>query len=138
MTPVRWQPARTVAPPAWPVPPITTALARGLACRCPACGKTHLFAGFLRVVPECRHCGAPLGLARADDAPAVFHHPHRRSHRRSAAPHHADPADPPTWELSAIFLPLTLFLSLALLRPIKGAVVAAMLTFNMLKDAPAG
>jgi uncharacterized protein (DUF983 family) len=47
-------------------------------------------------------------------------------------------ADPPTWELSAIFLPLTLFLSLALLRPVKGAVVAAMLSFNMLKDVPAG
>ena len=47
-------------------------------------------------------------------------------------------ADPPTWELSAIFLPLTLVLSLALLRPVKGAVVATMLSFNMLKDVPAG
>lgn len=138
MASVRWQPARTVLQPAWPVPPITTALGRGLACRCPACGETHLFAGFLRVMPECSHCGAPLGLARADDAPPYF--------TILIVGHIVIPlllimqkyADPPTWELSAIFLPLTLFLSLALLRPIKGAVVAAMLSLNMLKDVPAG
>ncbi len=138
MTPVRWQPARTVARPAWPVPPITTALARGLACRCPACGETHLFTGFLRVVPECSRCGAPLGRVRADDAPPYF--------TILIVGHIVIPlllimqkyADPPTWELSAIFLPLTLVLSLALLRPVKGAVVATMLSFNMLKDVPAG
>ena len=36
-------------------------------------------------------------------------------------------ADPPTWLLSAIFLPLTLMLSLGLLRPIKGGTVGLML-----------
>ena len=41
--------------------------------------------------------------------------------------------------LTSIFVPLTLVLSLGLIRPIKGAVVGAMLTFNMLKsDAEAG
>lgn len=138
MTPVRWEPTRTVARPAWPVPPLATALARGFTGYCPACGKTHLFAGFLRVVPECRNCHAPLGLARADDAPPYF--------TILVVGHIVIPllvimqkySDPPTWELAAIFLPLTLFLSLALLRPIKGAVVAVMLSFNMLQDVPAG
>jgi uncharacterized protein (DUF983 family) len=40
------------------------------------------------------------------------------------------------WLLSVIFLPLTLVLSLVLLRPIKGAIVGLMLCFNMLKPDP--
>jgi uncharacterized protein (DUF983 family) len=48
-------------------------------------------------------------------------------------------SDPPTWLLSAIFVPLTLILALGLLRPVKGATVGLMLTFNMLKsDAEVG
>ena len=48
---------------------MTTANGRGLMGRCPACGKSHLFNSFLRVVAECTNCGAPLGLVRADDVP---------------------------------------------------------------------
>jgi uncharacterized protein (DUF983 family) len=48
-------------------------------------------------------------------------------------------SDPPTWLLSAIFVPLTLILALGLLRPVKGATVGLMVTFNMLKsDVEAG
>ena len=100
-------------------------MGRGLPGRCPACGKGRIFNGFLRVVPECEHCDAPLGLARADDAPPYF--------TILIVGHIVIPAmlimqkhdDPPTWLLSAIFLPLTLVLSLGLLRPIKGATVGA-------------
>jgi uncharacterized protein (DUF983 family) len=42
--------------------------------------------------------------------------------------------DPSNWVMSAIFVPLTLILALGLLRPIKGATVGLMLTFNMLKS----
>ncbi len=134
MTTIRWQPDRKPSPPPWPVPPLGTAFSRGLACRCPACGQTHLFNGFLRVVPECRACGAPLGLARADDAPPYF--------TILITGHIVVPLlvimqkydNPPSWELAAIFLPMTLFIALALMRPVKGAVVAAMLHFGMLKE----
>src|ERR1700733_367764 len=69
----RWQPNRTPSPPPlWPVPPLATALGRGLMGCCPACGKAHLFNGFLRVVDVCPVCHAPLGSARADDAPPYF------------------------------------------------------------------
>ena len=44
--------------------------------------------------------------------------------------------DPPTWVLSAIFLPLTLIMALGLLRPIKGGTVGLMLNLNMLKNDP--
>ena len=43
-------------------------------------------------------------------------------------------SDPPTWLLSVIFVPLTIILALGLLRPVKGATVGLMLTFNMLKS----
>jgi uncharacterized protein (DUF983 family) len=139
MDTVRWQPDRTTPKPPWPVPPLATALARGFIGRCPGCGEGRIFDGFLRVAAECGNCHAPLGLARADDAPPYF--------TILIVGHIVIPAmlimqrmsDPPMWLLSAIFLPLTLFLSLGLIRPIKGAVVGAMLCFNMLKpDAEPG
>ncbi len=136
---VTWQPNRSAAPPAWPVPSIGTAIGRGVLGHCPACGAHHLFNGFLKVVPVCRACGAPLGSARADDAPPYFTilivgHivvPLMLLMQRMRAP--------PDWEMAAIFLPLTAGLCLALLRPVKGGVLGAMVTFGMLKQPdPAG
>lgn len=138
MATVRWQPDRTTPKPPWPVPSLVTGMARGLRGRCPACGQGRLFDGFLRVTAECEHCHAPLGLARADDAPPYF--------TILIVGHIVIPAmlimqrmsDPPTWLLSVIFVPLTLVLSIGLIRPIKGAIVGMMLCFNMLKDAEIG
>lgn len=134
MTSTRWQPNRSVAPNAWPHPPMLIAIGRGLLGRCPACGESHLFNGFLRVVAKCTNCGAPLGLARADDAPPYF--------TILVTGHIIVPllyvvdrmGEPPIWLMSAIFVPLTFFLALGLLRPIKGATVGLMLTLNMLKN----
>jgi uncharacterized protein (DUF983 family) len=139
MAPIHWQPDRTTKPPPWPVPPLGTAMGRGLLGLCPACGKSHLFNGFLRVVTACSNCGAPLGLARADDAPPYF--------TILIVGHIVIPAmlimqrasDPPMWLLAAIFLPLTALLALGLLRPVKGATVGLMVKFNMLNpDTEAG
>jgi uncharacterized protein (DUF983 family) len=88
------------------------------------------------VIPKCEHCHAPVGLARADDAPPYF--------TILIVGHIVIPAilimqkmsDPPAWLLSLIFLPLTLVLALGLLQPVKGAVVGLMLRFNMLKPDP--
>jgi uncharacterized protein (DUF983 family) len=134
MTPPPWQPGRSVAFPDWPHPPMLTAIGRGLLGRCPACGKSHIFNGFLRVVPACSNCGAPLGLARADDAPPYF--------TILITGHVVVPlmfmvdrmGEPPIWVMSAIFLPLTFFMALGLLRPIKGGTVGLMLNLNMLKN----
>ena len=38
------------------------------------------------------------------------------------------------WLMSAIFVPLTFFMALGLLRPIKGGTVGLMLNLNMLKS----
>jgi uncharacterized protein (DUF983 family) len=133
MNPIRWQPDRTEPKPAWPMPPLLTAMGRGLMGRCPSCGVGRVFDGFLRVVPECEHCHAPLGLARADDAPPYFTILIVGHIVISAMLIMQKMDDPSNLQLTVIFVPLTLFLSLGLLRPIKGAIVGLMMCFNMLK-----
>jgi uncharacterized protein (DUF983 family) len=133
MAPIQWQPDHSIKPPPWPLPPTLTAIGRGLLGRCPACGKSHMFNGFLRVVPECRSCGAPLGLARADDAPPYF--------TILITGHVIVPimfmvdraSEPSITMMAAIFLPATLLMALGLLRPIKGGTVGLMLKLNLLK-----
>jgi len=122
-SPTRWQPDR---------PPLWAALKRGLRGSCPVCGQSRLFRGYLTVRPVCPHCAAPLGRVRADDVPPYFTilvvgHivvPGMLVLERAAAP--------PLWLQTAIWVPLTLLLTLVLLRPIKGAIVGAMLSFGML------
>ena len=88
------------------------------------------------MVGECQSCGAPLGLARADDAPPYFTilivgHiiiPLMFAVERAQMP--------PIWAMWAIFVPLTLGLAIGLLRPVKGGTVGMMLTLNMLKPDP--
>ena len=132
---VRWTPDRAAPPPpAWPLPSTPLAIGRGLRCRCPSCARTKLFAGYLTVVPECAVCGAPLGRARADDAPPYF---------TILVVGHVvvlgmllleQSAAPPLWVHAAIWLPLTIVLSLLLLRPIKGGTVGLMLKLGLMKD----
>ncbi len=49
-----------------------TALARGLAHRCPACGQGRLYRRYLKVETACGSCGHNLDQYRADDGPAYF------------------------------------------------------------------
>ncbi len=131
---MRWQPPRPAVATPWPEPPLPLALARGARGLCPACGQGRLFRGYLRVVPDCAHCGAPLGLARADDAPPYF--------TILLLGHILVPAmilverdwQPSMVLEAAIFLPLAVLLSLLLLRPVKGATVGLMLRLGMLKS----
>jgi len=125
-----WQPDRN--PRAGDKLSLMTALGRGFLCKCPACGEAKLFNGYLKVVPNCAACGAPLGAARADDAPPYF--------TLFAVGHIVVPllmwtdraASLSLVALGAIFLPMTLVLCLALLRPIKGATVGVMEAFGMI------
>jgi uncharacterized protein (DUF983 family) len=132
----RWEPDRSTPPNAWPMPPLSVAVGRGLLGQCPACGKGRVFTGFLTVAEVCHECGAPLGLARADDAPPYF--------TILIVGHIIIPLlfvmerfeQLPIWMVSAIFLPLTLALAIGLIRPVKGGTVGLMLNLNMLKSDP--
>jgi uncharacterized protein (DUF983 family) len=136
MTTERWEPDRSTPPNPWPTPMLAQAIGRGLRGRCPVCGRGKIFDGFLTVVTVCHECGAPLGLARADDAPPYF--------TILIVGHIVIPLlfivdrweQLPSWIMSAIFVPLTLALTLSLIRPIKGATVGLMLNLNMLKTDP--
>jgi uncharacterized protein (DUF983 family) len=99
------------------------AMWRGFRSRCPCCGKGRLFNRFLKVVERCPNCGEELFHHRADDFPAylaimVVGHvvvPAALAVEASYAP-------PVSLQLS-LWLPITAVASLALLQPIKGAVV---------------
>jgi uncharacterized protein (DUF983 family) len=116
------------------LPPMPVAIGRGLLGKCPNCGQAKLFAGYLTVVAECPVCAAPLGLVRADDAPpyfTIFIVGHLILGGMLALER---AASPPMWVHAVIWLPLTVILSLALLRPIKGGTVGLMLKLGMLKS----
>ena len=108
------------------------AIAMGAACRALSARQGTAFDGFLRVAGSANSVMRRLACARRRRA-ALLHHPDRRPHRDLGAASHAELDDPPTWLMSAIFLPLTVILALGLIRPIKGATVGLMLSFNMLK-----
>ena len=103
---------------------VWTAMKRGFRCRCPRCGEGKLFRAFLKVDDHCSVCGLDFTPHRADDLPAylvivIVGHivvPLALSIETNYSP--------PVWLQLAIYLPLTLVASLALLQPVKGAVVA--------------
>ena len=103
-------------------------LATGLACRCPRCGQGALYRGFLTVADRCSVCNLNLSKADSGDGPAVFIIfilgflvvPMALLVEARFAP--------PMWLHMAIWPPLILGGSLALLRPMKGVMIA--LQFN--------
>ena len=102
----------------------TQAVLRGLTGRCPNCGRGHMFGRFLKVVDYCAVCGEELFHHRADDFPAylvIVLVGHTVVPLALAVETEFAPA---LWLQTAIWLPLTAWLSIALLQPVKGAVVA--------------
>jgi uncharacterized protein (DUF983 family) len=111
-----------------------TAMRRGAAGHCPACGRGKLFSTWLGIVPVCANCAAPLGRISADDAPpyfTVFIVAHLVIGLQIALDRN--------FVLSVatemmIFVPGTLLLTLAMIRPVKGATVGLMLKLGFMKN----
>lgn len=130
IAPTSWQPDRRPQQSLYAVPPLKTALGRGIRNRCPICGEGKVFQGFLRVVPECENCGAPLGSLRADDAPPYF--------TIFIVGHLLIPPvlwierayQPAMWLHMVVWLPLFAVGTTLLLRPVKGATVGLMSRFG--------
>jgi uncharacterized protein (DUF983 family) len=110
---------------------VWAALKRGLRGRCPRCGEGKLFRAFLKTADNCSVCGQDFTPHRADDLPAylvivIVGHivvPLALFIETNYAP-------PVALQLS-IYMPLTLVCSLALLQPVKGAVVALQWALRM-------
>ena len=107
------------------------AMKRGFRGRCPRCGEGKLFRAFLKVDNNCSACGLDFTPHRADDLPAYL--------VIVIVGHLVVPMalmieteySPPVWLQLAIYLPLTLILSLLLLQPVKGAVVGLQWALRM-------
>jgi uncharacterized protein (DUF983 family) len=107
------------------------AMKRGFRSRCPRCGEGKLFRAFLKVDNSCSACGLDFTPHRADDLPAYL--------VIVIVGHIVVPLallietqfSPPVALQLAIYLPLTLILSLMLLQPVKGTVVGLQWALRM-------
>jgi uncharacterized protein (DUF983 family) len=108
-----------------------TGLKRGVLQRCPACGCGRLFGRFLKVVDRCGACGTELHHHRADDFPpyivmlivghvVVYGILQAETRFEVPLPVHL-----------AFWPALTVVLALALLQPVKGAVVGLQYALGM-------
>ena len=98
--------------------------AAGIAARCPRCGRGRLFQGFLSVAPRCESCGLDLSAQDSGDGPValiilvvgfvvvigVLLVEVRYSW--------------PVWLHLLVWLPASLMLCLALMRPLKATLIA--------------
>ena len=104
--------------------PQLSPISTGLAGRCPRCGQGKLFSSFLKVADRCPVCGLDLSKADSADGPAFF--------IMLLVPALIIPLAmwvefsyvPPLWLHAVLWTPLIIGLSIALLRPLKGVMVA--------------
>lgn len=116
-----------------PAPRISwaTGVRRGLACRCPACGEGRAFRGFLKVAESCDGCGQALHHHRADDLPpyvTIFIVGHIVGYGILLTETNLDL---PIWLTLGFWTVLTLAMTLALMQPVKGAVVGLQYALRM-------
>jgi uncharacterized protein (DUF983 family) len=96
----------------------------GLLGRCPRCGRGRLFAGFLRVAPRCEACGLDLSAQDSGDGPAAFIILIVGFAVVGAALVVEVAYGWPVWLHLLVWLPLAVLGCLALLRPLKGILIA--------------
>ncbi|WP_370435517.1 DUF983 domain-containing protein [Microvirga sp. TS319] len=101
-------------------PPVVTGL-KGL---CPRCGKGHLFQGFLKMRPRCEVCGLDFAFADSGDGPAFFVMSIVGIVVVGLALWVEFAFSPPIWLHLVMWSALSIALSLALVRPSKGVLVA--------------
>lgn len=106
-----------------PARPTWEAMKRGFLGRCPHCGEGRLFRAFLKSVDECPSCGEAMHHHRADDLPAylviaIVGHVVIGSFMAVEMM-----TVWPNWLHLSIWVPITLIMTLALIQPVKGAVI---------------
>jgi len=96
----------------------------GLKGLCPRCGKGHMFQGFLKVRPKCEVCGLDLAFADSGDGPAFFVMSIVGIVVVALALWAEFAYSPPIWLHLVLWSALSIILSLVLVRPSKGLLVA--------------
>lgn len=103
-----------------PVSPVSA----GLRNKCPRCGRGKLYNGFLRLAPSCSSCGLDYEFMDSGDGPAIFVMLIVGFIVAGAALIVEVSYQPPYWVHAALWLPLVLFLTLFMLRPLKSILIA--------------
>jgi uncharacterized protein (DUF983 family) len=106
-------------------------MTRGFRSKCPNCGKGKLFEGFAKSVEICAICGEEIHHHRADDFPAylvIFIVGHVVVAGYLAAEMMVQWN---SWQHMALWMPVTLLMSVALLQPLKGAVIGLQWAWRM-------
>jgi len=103
--------------------PLMQAMWRGFLGKCPHCGEGRLFGKWLKVVDRCESCGEEFHHHRSDDLPAylvivVVGHVVVGAFMGAEQMFNLS-----LWLHMAIWTPVTILSAVALLAPIKGAVV---------------
>lgn len=104
-------------------PPVDPVRA-GIACACPRCGQGKLFDGLIKVRPQCRQCGLDYSFADSGDGPAVFVILIIGFVVVGLALWMEVNYNPPLWLHFLLWIPLTIGLSLWLLRVLKALLIA--------------
>jgi len=103
---------------------------RGFRRRCPCCGEAALFRGYLKPVARCARCGTEFGRIRADDFP-----PYLTilvvGHLIVPLILLAERFGFSTAQQIAVWVPVTLLLTLLLLPRFKGAVIGLMWSLDL-------
>lgn len=104
--------------------PRVSPFAAGLGCKCPRCGRGPLYDGFLTVAERCSVCGTDLRKADSGDGPAVFIIFILGFLVVPVAIFFEIWVGPPLWLHMVIWPVVILAGALALLRPVKGLLIA--------------
>lgn len=96
----------------------------GLKCRCPRCGRGHLYKGVLDVADTCSVCGVNLKQADSGDGPAVFIILILGALIVPLALLLETAAGPPLWVHAAIWPLVIIAGAVGLLRPAKALLIA--------------
>ncbi|MCB5175339.1 MULTISPECIES: DUF983 domain-containing protein [Microvirga] len=105
-------------------PSAPSPIATGLKGLCPRCGKGHLFKGFLSVRPSCEVCGLDFAFADSGDGPAFFVMSIVGIVVVALALWVEFAYEPPIWLHLVMWFALSGILSLLLVRPSKGILIA--------------
>jgi len=106
------------------LPTLTESALRGIACKCPRCGKGSIYKGFLTLRPACESCGLDFAFMDSGDGPAIFMIMIAGAIVVGAALIVEIKYQPPFWLHAALWLPLILATTLLPLRSMKSLLIA--------------
>lgn len=111
--------------------PLMRSMVRGFKGHCPHCDQGRLFGKYLKVAESCDVCGEEYHHHRADDLPAYLVIVIVGHVILGGFMGFERMLNFSIWQSLALWVPLTLIMTFALLQPVKGAVVGLQWSLRM-------